>query len=89
MSEGKFMNKVVTECFTAEMNYNNAKVNVLFVPLFDNEGKEGWVGPGYWQPNLTVKKPTPPNFKYNTRVYTRKELLDAGATVCYEQLWAR
>ena len=81
------MGKSMVECFTANVNYNGGKIEILYVPLFG--GKPGWVGPGYWQPNIDTIKSEPPSFPYNTRVYTRDELIKAGAKSKFEYLWMR
>ena len=83
------MGKSMVECFVAKMNYNGNKVEVLLVPQFGN--KPGWVGPGYWQPNLDDLRlrSEPPAFNYNTKVYTREELVAAGAKQKLEHLWMR
>jgi hypothetical protein len=81
------MSKSVVECYKMDMNYGDKQVEVLLVPLFN--GTRGWVGPGYWEPKIDVKKMEPPSFKYNTRVYTREDLVKAGAKLTYEHLWMR
>ena len=81
------MSKTLVECFTIPSEYNGMKIDMLLVPLFN--GRSGWVGLGYWQPDVKTEKTEPPSFKYNTRIYTRKELLEAGARICYEHLWMR
>jgi hypothetical protein len=87
MAENIRMSKSMVECFTAKVNYGDGKVEVLFVPLFG--GKPGWVGPGYWKPQLEGKVTSPPPFNYNTRIYTRDELMKAGAKSKFEYLWMR
>ena len=87
MDEKVRMGKGAVECFVIDGEYNGKKIELLLVPLF-NRG-HGWVGPGYWQPKLEMKNMEPPSFKYNTRVYTKKELLAAGARPKYENLWMR
>ena len=86
MDEKVRMSKTLVECFTIPSEYNGMKVDMLLVPLFN--GGSGWVGPGYWQPKIPgISKP--PDQGHNTRVYTRKELLEAGAKSRYENLWMR
>lgn len=83
------MSKSMVECFVATMKYNNSPIEVLLVPLFN--GQPGWVGPGFWKPRRTDPKTPvePPKFDYNTRVYSRQELLAAGAKPKFEHLWMR
>jgi len=87
MNEKIRMGKATMECFIIDGEYNGKRIEILLVPLFN--GGSGWVGPGYWQPKLNTKDMDPPPFKYNTRIYTRKELLAAGARPKYENLWMR
>jgi hypothetical protein len=77
------MSQAMTECFTAVVDWNKQKTEVLFVPMWGNPTK--FVGPGYWG-NQQVE---PPTWKYNTRVYSRQELIDAGAKSKMEYLWTR
>lgn len=82
------MGKSTAECFVAKMTYNGSKIDVLLVPQYN--GKPGWVGPGFWQPQLSNPRLCePPPYKYNTKVYTREELVAAGAKPKLEQLWMR
>jgi len=85
-----------TECFRKTIRWNNSDVSVLYVPLFKQtkENKEAnkvmYVGPGYWKPleraGVIYEKPP---FEYNTREYSREELLRAGATPVQEYIWPR
>jgi hypothetical protein len=81
------MSQTVTECFVATVDWNKQPTEVLFVPLWG--GKRGFVGPGYWEPMNVHAGSVPPPFKYNTRVYTREELIAAGAKPKMEFLWTR
>jgi len=87
MNDQVRMGKALAECFKMNVKYGEKEMEALFVPLYN--GKRGWVGPGYWEPKLNTKDTEPPSFKYNTRVYTRNELIDAGAKPAYEYLWMR
>jgi hypothetical protein len=81
------MGKALAECFKINVKYGDQEIEALFVPLYS--GKRGWVGPGYWEPKIEEKDMEPPSFKYNTRVYTRNELIDAGAKLVYSHMWMR
>jgi hypothetical protein len=78
------MPKEVVECFTAKVKFGNGFVDVLFVPRYGK--KPGWVGPGFWE--RLYPKGTPPE-KYNERIYSREELIKAGAKSKIEFLWGR
>ena len=78
------MSKNLVECFTVNVRYNGTWVEVLYVPRFGR--KPGWVGPGFWD-NTSGRNP--PSCGYNTRVYTRGELLSNGAKSKMEDLWMR
>ena len=78
------MPRSVVECFTANVKFGDKMVEVLFVPRFGK--KPGWVGPGYWK--ALDPKNEPPE-KYNDRVYSREELIQAGAKSKMEYLWER
>jgi hypothetical protein len=88
--------KYTTECFRLNTFWNNSTVSILFVPLFKQRkedkdlGIKKYVGPGYWKPLETpgVVYEKPP-FEYNTREYTKEELLRAGATEVHEYIWPR
>jgi hypothetical protein len=77
------MSKSMVECFTALVKYEGAYTEILYVPRFGQ--KPGWVGPGYWE---VIPGKEPPS-KFNTRVYSREELLNAGAKSKMEYLWMR
>lgn len=87
MNESIRMVKGMVECFTADVLYDGRKVQAVFVPLFGR--RNGWVGPGYWEPQCTGRVISPPPYKYNTKVYTREELVNAGAKQKFEYLWMR
>ena len=87
MNDKVRMSKDMAECFVKKVTWNNATTEVLYVPLFG--GKPGWVGPGYWSPPDRRIAADSPTFKYNSIVYTRDELLRAGATPKLEYLWMR
>ena len=78
------MPRSVVECFTANVKFGDGMVEVLYVPRFGK--KPGWVGPGFWEA-LNPKKEPPE--KYNQRVYSREELIQAGAKSKMEYLWER
>jgi hypothetical protein len=78
------MAKNMVECFTAKAKFNGALVEILYVPRFGR--RPGWVGPGYWE---IVPGKAPPSSGFNTRVYTREELMAAGAKSKMEFLWMR
>lgn len=79
------MSQAMTECFVAVVDWNKQKTEVLFVPMWGNPNK--FVGPGFW--NKQSLQAEPPPFAYNTRVYSRQELIDAGAKSKMEFLWSR
>ena len=81
------MSKSMVECFTKVMEFNGGPIEIIYVPRFGN--KPGWVGPGYWNPTERFGPAEPPSFKYNTLIYTRDELLKAGAKPKFEYLWMR
>jgi hypothetical protein len=87
MNDQVRMGKFMVECFRMDMKYGDKKVDVLLVPLY--KGMHMWVGPGYWEPKIEEKNSEPPSFKYNTKTYTREELIRAGARPTYEYLWMR
>ena len=78
------MAKSMVECFTARVKYDGTYLEILYVPCFGQ--KPGWVGPGYWE---VIPGKEPPFSKFNTDVYSREELLKAGAKPKYEYLWMR
>jgi len=84
MADLQRMGKDNVECFTATVKYTDGYLEVLFVPRFGK--KPGWVGPGFWEPNLLS---TLPPKKYNNKVYSREELIQAGAKPKMEHLWVR
>ena len=84
MSDAIRMSKSMVECFTATIKFNGCPVEVIYVPRFGK--KPGWVGPGFWEPGPLS---TMPPEKYNSRVYSREELIQAGAKSKMEYLWMR
>ena len=84
MNDAIRMSKSMVECFTARVKYEGAYVEITYVPRFGR--KPGWVGPGYWG---VIPGKEPPSCKFNTRVYSREELLNAGAKSKMEYLWMR
>ena len=84
MNKAIRMSKSTAECFVGLVKHNGAYLEVLYVPRFGQ--KPGWIGPGYWEP---VPGKEPPECKFNTRVYSREELLNAGARSKMESLWMR
>jgi hypothetical protein len=84
MNDAIRMSKNMVECFTATVRFAGGLVEILYVPRFGK--KPGWVGPGFWEPSLPTSEPPG---KYNNRVYTREELLKAGAKSKMEYLWMR
>jgi len=84
MSDAIRMSKNLVECFTATVKFAGGLVEVIYVPRFGN--RPGWVGPGFWEPMLPNSQPPA---AYNNRVYTREQLLKAGAKSKMEYLWMR
>ena len=84
MSDAIRMSKSMVECFTATIKFNGCPVEVIYVPRFGK--RPGWVGPGFWEPILLNSQPPA---AYNNLVYTREELLKAGAKSKMEYLWMR
>lgn len=84
MTDSIRMAKDAVECFTARVKYTDGYVEVLYVPRFGK--KPGWVGPGFWEPGYLS---TTPPMRYNNRVYSRDELIQAGAKPKMEYLWMR
>ena len=80
MGDAIRMSKNLVECFTATMQL----VEVIYVPRFGK--RPGWVGPGFWEPMLPNSQPSA---VYNNRVYSREQLLKAGAKSKMEYLWMR
>jgi hypothetical protein len=84
MNDAIRMSKNLVECFTGMVKYEGTYLEILYVPRFGK--KPGWVGPGYWE---VIPGKEPPSAKFNTRVYSREELLKAGAKSKMEYLWMR